>query len=66
MTTSPLAAYLAAQDKSQASFAALAGLDHAVVSRLCAGKRKPSLATALTIERATRGAVPVKAWRVTK
>ena len=58
----PLARHLAATGMTQTAFAQTVGLTQATVSKLCAGKTGVSLDTAIRIERATGGAVPVEAW----
>lgn len=60
--THPLTAYIAASGATQADFAKRIGRTQAYVSRLCASDASPSLTTALRIERATNGAVPVATW----
>lgn len=57
-----LAAYLVSEKISQRDFALSIGINHSVVSRFLSGKARPSLSTALTIERVTGGAVPVASW----
>ena len=57
-----LAAYLEEHKISQREFARLIGIDNSVVSRFLSRDAKPKLATAVRIERATNGAVPVSAW----
>jgi transcriptional regulator with XRE-family HTH domain len=46
----------------QADFAKEIGIGQAMVSRLVRGNAKPSLALADKIERASKGAVPIKSW----
>jgi transcriptional regulator with XRE-family HTH domain len=57
-----LAQYLKASGQSQRSFADRIGIHHSVLSRFIAGKAKPSLSTALRIQRETDGQVPVDDW----
>ena len=57
-----LATYLDQSGISGAAFARQVNLSQAYVSMLCAGKRVPATATALAIERETRGLVPVSSW----
>lgn len=47
---------------SGSAIAASVGLSQAYVSELLSCTKRPSLATAFKIERATSGAVPVSAW----
>ena len=61
-----LTRYLKENDLTQAAFAERVGLRQATVSKVCAGKVGVSLATALRIERATGGAVPVSVWSETE
>jgi transcriptional regulator with XRE-family HTH domain len=62
-TTSPLRRYLEAKKMTRRDFADAAGLDFSYVCRLVNGGRRPGVDTAFLIEKVTRGAVPVKAWR---
>jgi transcriptional regulator with XRE-family HTH domain len=57
-----LATYLAAEGISQRQFAGRLSIDQSVVSRIASGAIKPSLQTAIAIEAATGGAVPVGSW----
>lgn len=57
-----LATYLKSEKISQREFALSIGINHSVVSRFASGRARPSLSTALAIERATGGRVPVVAW----
>lgn len=59
----PLARYKAAKDNiTDAKLAAQLGLAREQVQKLRAGKRGPSLATALKIQERTNGEIPVTAW----
>lgn len=62
--SSPLARYLDEHGKrgTQLALATKIGVSEATVSRYAAGLRKPGLAHALAIEKATKGAVKVSAW----
>lgn len=57
-----LAAYLSSTGLSQKQFADLANLHPSVVSKFLTGKVKPSLETAVSIERITRGKVKASSW----
>ncbi len=57
-----VARYLKAKKMKPAHLAAAAGIARGTLSNLLSGKTGCGLAVALKIERATRGAVPVKAW----
>ena len=57
-----LAQYLRTSGQSQRAFAARIGIHHSVLSRFIAGKAKPSLSTALRIQRETDGQVSVEEW----
>ncbi|WP_092886859.1 helix-turn-helix transcriptional regulator [Roseicitreum antarcticum] len=57
-----LSAYLSREGIRQGDFAKRVGLTQATVSRLARNAMRPRLETALTIERATGGAVPVSSW----
>ena len=59
----PLAKYLKKRKMTQEAFSMLTGMSRATVNHLVSGYRKPSLELALEIERLTKGAVPVTAWR---
>lgn len=61
-TMENLATYLKCEKISQREFALSIGINHSVVSRFLSGAARPSLNTALTIERVTGGRVPVGAW----
>jgi DNA-binding transcriptional regulator YdaS (Cro superfamily) len=54
--------YLSRHGISQSAFAAMIGVNESTVSRYVQGPVRPSWATALRIERATSGAVPLSAW----
>jgi plasmid maintenance system antidote protein VapI len=55
--------YLSEHQMTQAAFAERVGLNQATVSKLCRKDRPPiSIDTALEIERATGGKVPVTVW----
>ena len=58
----PLGKFLAEHGMTQATFAALVGAPAALVSQWLAGLRRPGLAYALAIEKATGGAVPAESW----
>lgn len=58
----PLRTYLAAEGVTQVRFAEMIGVQQSMVSRLLKGKARPSLETAVAIERATGGAVPAATW----
>lgn len=47
---------------SQNAFARLSGIAQPQVSMYVTGRRRPSIETAIAIERATRGMVPVHSW----
>lgn len=47
---------------TEASFAALIGANQSTINRLLSGDRKPSLKTALSIEKATKGKVKAQDW----
>jgi transcriptional regulator with XRE-family HTH domain len=59
--------WFASSGLSIAAFARFLGVDPSVVSRLLAGKRRPSLPLAVTIERKSEafagGSIKVSAWR---
>jgi len=57
-----LASYLTRTGKSQRAFAAEVGVDPSVLSRFISNAASPSLKTAVSIERATDGAVPASIW----
>ena len=57
-----LSKYIDASGLTQEQFAEKIGADQSIVSRLYAGKIRPSLQRAFAIERATNGAVPVSSW----
>ncbi len=57
-----LAAYLKAKKLTQMAFAELAGVPGPQVSMWLSRRRRPGLASALKIERATRGQVRVQDW----
>lgn len=59
---SPLAQFLESNELSQAQFSRRFGFNIVTVNDWVRGRRSPSLASALRIERATAGAIPVKAW----
>lgn len=62
-STNPLRRYIDREHLTRKQFAALAGLNFSYVCRLYKGNRRPGVDTALAIEKATRGAIPVRAWR---
>jgi len=57
-----LARYLKDTGTSQKTFAALAGVDQSVVSRLARQQIQPGLDLAFRIEKLTDGAVPAASW----
>jgi DNA-binding XRE family transcriptional regulator len=57
-----LKTYLDQTGLTQAAFAAKVGTTHATISRLIAGKFRPSLALATAIERETCGQVRAVSW----
>lgn len=58
----PLAQYLTSSGRTQKSLAAALKLNQATVSKFARGRARPSITTAINIERETGGAVPVSAW----
>jgi DNA-binding transcriptional regulator YdaS (Cro superfamily) len=54
--------YLADRQMTQSAFAALIGVNQATVAKLCGDKPKLSIATAIDVEKATAGNVPVEVW----
>ena len=58
----PLRTYAKSLDYRQHDLAAVLGVSQGYLSSLSAGKKRPSLARAVRIERATDGAVPVASW----
>ena len=58
----PLARWLDKEGISREAFAGKLRVSRVHVDRLCRVARRPSLALALKIEKATGGAVPVAAW----
>ena len=58
----PLAAYLVKEGLSQVKFGAIIGRHGASVCHWINGSRVPTLAVAVAIERATKGAVPLDSW----
>jgi transcriptional regulator with XRE-family HTH domain len=54
--------WLRAQNVSVTEFARSLGLNASSVSRFCSGQARPSLDTAMAIERETNGAVPASFW----
>jgi plasmid maintenance system antidote protein VapI len=54
--------YLNDHNISQTDFAEKIGVHFSYITHLIKGRRTPSLSTALRIERATCGAVPVTVW----
>ena len=58
----PLAKFLKARNLSQGQFAEMAGVSRSVINRVLSGDRpRFSVPAALAIERATRGAVDLRA-----
>jgi DNA-binding transcriptional regulator YdaS (Cro superfamily) len=60
-----LADYLAASGLSQTDFARLSGIPAPMICQYASGVRRPGVDSALAIEEATDGAVPVECWRHT-
>jgi transcriptional regulator with XRE-family HTH domain len=58
----PIVKYLEATEISQAQFARLTGTREGQVSAWVRGTRKPSLAEAFRLEKATGGAIPAASW----
>lgn len=58
----PLAAYLRTKGLTQRQFAAMIGVNQSVVCRFASNAATPKLKTALLIEAATDGEVPVSSW----
>ena len=54
--------HLAETNQTRRAFADEIGIHESVLSRFINGKAKPSLTTAVAIERATGGAVPASSW----
>ena len=57
-----LSTYLKDNAISQRAFAAKIGIHHSVLSRFIANKARPSLTTALRIQRETGGVVSADSW----
>lgn len=57
-----LDAYLTQTGERQKDFAARAGISQAYLSQIMNGHRRPSLAVAARIARATGNAVPLEIW----
>lgn len=57
-----LTSYLKANGIPQTKFAGEIGITQSSLSKMCAGQIAPSLETAVKIDRATGGAVPVDSW----
>lgn len=57
-----LAEHIRRRRITQAMFARLAGLDPPMVSLYARGKRRPGLAAALKMEKASAGEVPASYW----
>ncbi len=57
-----LDAYLKDRNIADRDFAPLIGRDRSMVSKLRHGRLRPTLDLADAIERATDGAVPIRAW----
>jgi transcriptional regulator with XRE-family HTH domain len=57
-----LSDYLDERKIAQKDFAAQIGVDKSIVSKICAGKIRPSLDIAFRIKRVTGGAVPFEAF----
>jgi len=62
MVTHPLTVYLSARGEKLYAFAKRAKVPGTSIARALAGERGLSLDTALLIEKATKGAVPVSSW----
>lgn len=60
--TTALDAYLTAEGIKDADFAPLIDRDRSMVSKLRRGIVRPSIELADAIEKASQGAVPIKAW----
>jgi transcriptional regulator with XRE-family HTH domain len=65
MTTNPLERYILREGLTRRQFADLSGLDYSYVCRLVKGNRGSRIgsATAEAIAKATRNAVPTRAWK---
>jgi hypothetical protein len=59
-----LSDWLIRKKLSPSAFAPQIGIDQSALSKLLLADRKPSLGTALAIEKLTKGAVPAKSWLV--
>lgn len=57
-----LADYLVENEIQKKAFAAELGVDPSIVSKICAGKIRPSLDIAFRIKRLTGGKVPFEVW----
>jgi len=55
--------YLDQQEMRATAFAKLIGVSDATISRILAGTQYPSLATALAIEKVTKGKIKPGDWR---
>lgn len=62
MNESLLADYLNEHAESQSAFARRAGVSESALSDWLRGRRNPDVTSAVAIERATDGAVPVESW----
>ena len=62
MKTNALAKYLSDVKLTYTEFGAQVGADRTQIWRLVKGLRGPSVELAVSIERATKGAVPVESW----
>lgn len=60
--TNPLRRYIREGHATRKQIAEASGLEFSYVCRLVTGSRRPGIDTAAAIERATGGAVPVRAW----
>lgn len=58
----PLIQYRQTKKMSQRAFSEAIGIHQSVLSKFESGKATPSLKTALDIQNATAGAVPVDIW----
>lgn len=61
-----LDAYMSGKRLTQAEMADRVGVPSAMVSMWLSGRRRPGLRHAFGIEAATGGAVPAKAWLISK
>jgi transcriptional regulator with XRE-family HTH domain len=59
---SRLRRFMTDREWTQAQLAEFLGLDQGLVSTYLSGAKRPSLRTAIQIEKRTRGAVPAASW----